>query len=370
MIATRIGSDAKVTNCKRLIRIIYTIFGQRQSVKVVQFWGEGLMVRKHFWVWGAEWFFCALLVILGSSDNLPFRDGRNDGVDPERGCECCRYYCRQKSVVGVFKELKMGNWKRAIIVTAIVLAVASVAGCSSPVAKFHKAVRAGDLDTAEILLAEYPDVVNQQQKGRIPLFEAMRADQTDMVVLLASRGAEVNIWDYRGMTPLHRAATDGNKELAELFVASGADVDARDRIDQSALHLAAEAGHSDMAQSLITAGANPNAKNKLGRTPLHLAASAGQREAVEVLLAGNAEINTQDKCAGQTPLHYAASQGHIEVVELLIAKGADVNSRDLLTRTPEYWASIKSERNKVCAQIAEILRERQEASEELNASDE
>jgi cytohesin len=248
----------------------------------------------------------------------------------------------------------MINKRRTII--AVVVFASLLTGCGNQVAEFNQAVRSGDLEKAEALLAEEPTLVDTEEGGRTLLFEALREDQRNMVLLLIDNGVDVNIKDEHRFTPLHCAAQQGYSEIAELLIAKGANVNATDMMGETPLHSAVLGGHKDVVEVLLAGGADLDAENLIRRTPLHFAARDGYVDVVEVLLAQGASVNVKDKSPGRTPLHYAAQQDHKDIAELLLAQGADVNARDLLSRTPLYWASTRANKEGICMDVVELLR--------------
>jgi len=248
----------------------------------------------------------------------------------------------------------MTNEKRMII--AVVVASLILTGCGgSHVAEFKQAVRSGDLEKAEALLAEEPTLVDTEAGGQALLFEALREEQKQMVLLLIDSGVDVNV-EEKCFAPLHCAAQQGHSEIAELLIAKGANPNAIDMMGETPLHTAVLGGHKDVVLVLLAGGANVDPENRMQRTPLHFAARDGYLDVVEVLIAQGADVNIKDKSPGRTPLHYAAQQDHKNVAELLLAQGADVNARDLLSRTPLYWASTRANKEGICKDVVELLR--------------
>ena len=252
----------------------------------------------------------------------------------------------------------MVDEKLKIIIAVLVLIVCLMfTGCSNVTADFHEAVTSGNLDQAQALLEVEPMLVESKADGSYPIFEVLREDQMQMFMLLIDNGADVNVKDEQGNTPLHYAAQEGQTELTKILIDKGANISAKGLKDLTPLHAAAKGGNKDVVVSLLDAGADVNAENYMERTPLHFAAKNGHIDIVEVLLARGAAVNAKDRSPGLTPLHYAAQQGHKEVAELLLSNGADVNARDLLAHTPMYWASARFNREGVCGEVVELLRE-------------
>ena len=90
----------------------------------------------------------------------------------------------------------MAGKKRMMFTLMVTLGLALV-GCDSQIANFHEAMRTGNLEVAEALLAEKPTLVDTQQDGRIPIFEAFQEEQIDMVLLLIDSGVDLNVKDEK-----------------------------------------------------------------------------------------------------------------------------------------------------------------------------
>jgi len=252
----------------------------------------------------------------------------------------------------------MVNVKERVIAVTVLFAGLLLTGCGNSVAKFHQAVGSGNLDEAQALLVEDPNLVNAEKKGHTPMCEALQKDQEQIVLFLLQNGVDVDAKDKHGFTPLHYAAEKGHAQITGLLTAKGANVNATDTMGETPLHIAVLGGHQDVVLALLAAKASVNAENPIGRTPLHYAAREGHSDAVEALLAHGATVNAKDKSPGHTALHYAAYQNQKDVAELLLAEGADVNARDLLSHTPLYWASIaRPDEGETNEDIIELLRE-------------
>ena len=171
-------------------------------------------------------------------------------------------------------------------VLLFILAWGGLAFCG----EIHDAAKGGDLEKANALLKDNPDLVFSK--------------------------------DTNGMTPLHWAAHKGSKGVVELMLAGKAEVNAKDNDGATPLHLAALHGHKDVVELLLANKAEVNAKDNLGATPLHWAAFDGHKDVVELLLADKAEVNARSN-KGVTPLHLAVLKGHNELAELLRQHGGE-----------------------------------------------
>lgn len=189
---------------------------------------------------------------------------------------------------------------------------------------FEAALQAGDIEKANSLLKDYPDLVLSKDpingfahRSYLVNVKEGLARNEDSETQYAN--ADVTIeggWRVFGWTPLHWAAAKGHKDVVELLLANKADADATE---------------------------------SFGWTPLHWAANNGRRDVVELLLASKANVNSNNNNGG-TPLHWAETKGHRDVVDLLLAKGADANARDNKGRTALQMAmGITPEKQKSAA---------------------
>jgi ankyrin repeat protein len=146
--------------------------------------------------------------------------------------------------------------------------------------------------------------------------------------LLAS-GLDPDSRDRFGRTLLINAATLGNPEIASLLLSYHANPNAKrepdgSRFESTPLQCAARAGNLEMARLLINAGADVNAKGKPGLTPLSFAVLSGRLDMIRLLIEEGAEVNTRD-AEGVSPLDHAAWQGSLDMVAMLLAHGALLN---------------------------------------------
>ncbi len=206
------------------------------------------------------------------------------------------------------------------------------------------AVRRGDRDEVERLLAAEPELVNARGGGAsallwsiytgraeltadlltrpelaLDLFEAAAAGQLEAVRrLLEADPGLANAFAPDGFQPLGLASFFGHTEVAALLLAHGADPHTPSRNGQrvAPLHSAAAGGHLAIARLLLEHGADPNSRQAGGFTPLHSAAQNGQRALAALLLAHGAERAARSE-AGERPLDLAAAAGHDDLRDLL-----------------------------------------------------
>ena len=194
------------------------------------------------------------------------------------------------------------------------------------VAAFISAVRSGDRQRVEKLIAADPEIVNAKDAaGSTPLHHAAGFGSLETVELLLDKGAEVNAKNRRRSTPLHWAIHDGAR--VRLLLSHGAAINAKQVEDRTPLYQAAVlANGNSVLRLLLAKGGDPSLATLVGRTPLMAAAGRGDTEAMLLLIAKGADVNRKNG-AGGTALMAAASNGNPRAVVLLLEKGADAGVR-------------------------------------------
>ena len=174
------------------------------------------------------------------------------------------------------------------------------------------AIKSGDLDALNALLAGDPALANAREDGVSAVLVSLYHRQDGARDALLAAGAEV-----------------GPLEAAALGRTDGLDPAARGADGFTALHLAAFFGGASAVRALLAAGADANAdaENALGVRPLHSAVAARDRESVRALLEAGADPNVEQR-GGFTPLSGARHQGDEEMAQLLLDHGAQ-DSADL-----------------------------------------
>jgi len=168
------------------------------------------------------------------------------------------------------------------------------------------AIKSGDAETLDALLAADPGLANAREDGVSAVLVSLYHRQDAAREALLAAGAQVG--------PLEAAALG---ELDRL------DPGARGADGFTALHLAAFFGGADAVRALLAAGADANAdaENPLRVRPLHSAVASRDRESVRALLEAGADPNVAQQ-GGFTPLDGARHQGDDKMVQLLLDHGA------------------------------------------------
>jgi ankyrin repeat protein len=169
------------------------------------------------------------------------------------------------------------------------------------------AIKAGDMDTLNDLLAGDPALASATEDGVSAVLVSLYHRQDAARETLLAAGAHVG--------PLEAAALGDRSTLDP--AARGAD-------GFTALHLAAFFGGRETVEALLAAGADADAdaENPLRVRPLHSAVASRDAGSVKALLEAGADPNVRQQ-GGFTPLHGAAHAGDAEMVRMLLDHGAD-----------------------------------------------
>jgi ankyrin repeat protein len=125
----------------------------------------------------------------------------------------------------------------------------------------------------------------------LPLVQAVRLGDTNVVETLLANRANVNLIAPSGESPLLEAVRLGDLPVTAILLSKGADVNLKGGHGFTALHVAAAAGQTNMMEILCDKKAEPNIPDDLGYAPLHYAAFNGLKPVVQFLLAHGAKVN-------------------------------------------------------------------------------
>jgi ankyrin repeat protein len=212
----------------------------------------------------------------------------------------------------------------------------------------HWAVRAGDRDSVERLLAAGADVNAASRYGVRPLAVALEAGDASLTRRLLEAGADPAATDQAGEPPLMIAARVGDAELARALLEHGAAVDGFDEhFGQTPLMIAAREGHLETARVLIAAGAAVDARTKPEPAPRFIPPSEspeGLSRGAGIIRAGWPDGRGKRYPAGgsKTPLIYATREGRLDVARLLIDSGANLELADGNGVTPLINAIVNA----------------------------
>jgi uncharacterized protein len=238
---------------------------------------------------------------------------------------------------------------------AAMLSAASLFGASSDVAD---AAMRGNREALRALVQRKADVNAPQIDGTTALHWAVRADDLDLADVLLKAGANPSVANNDGATPMLLAAINGNAAMLERLIQAGANPNAPVTSEgNTPLMLASRTGKIDAVKVLLDHGANVNAKEKWGDTTALMWAVAEKHSDITRLLVGHgADINAKTKFVPNTtgrgfegaspisaptnqppqeqsgglltPLLFAAREGDLESARVLVGAGADVNASD------------------------------------------
>ena len=232
----------------------------------------------------------------------------------------------------------------------------STAVLSAAGSELADAAMKGNKDAVRSLLKQGADVNGPQVDGATALHWAVKADDMETADLLISAGANVSAANRAGVIPLMLATLNGNAVMIDRLIKAGANPNAPLTLyGNTALMMAARTGKTDTIKTLLDNGAAINTKETWsGTTALMWAVSERHPAAVKMLLDRGADVHVRskylppqtgrgyegsepiDRAAGTppeqfasgelTPLLFAARDGDVESARLLIAAGADVNA--------------------------------------------
>jgi ankyrin repeat protein len=198
-------------------------------------------------------------------------------------------------------------------------------------------VRAGDVETAALLIKAGADVKLDNRLGATPLALATANGDAAIVRLLVDAGADVNAPDVANETPLMSAARSGSVAAVQVLLDKGAAIEARAAGQQSPLMIAVRENRPAVVKLLVSKGAEVNARTRVGNPPNWVLPNsvAGFGHGVGIVRGGLPPRGSRAPTpGGLTPLLYAARDGRVEMVRDLLAAGADIEGADANAITP------------------------------------
>ena len=228
---------------------------------------------------------------------------------------------------------------------------------AAPVSEVADAAMRGNKDVIKSLVLKKADVNAPQTDGTTALHWAVRADDLETAEVLIRAGAKVSAANREGATPLMLAAVNGNAAMIEKLIKAGADPNASlTKYGDTALMMTARTGKTDAVKTLLDHGAKVNTKETWGdTTALMWAVSERHPEIVKVLMEHGADVNARSKLVPSTtgrgfegatpveaapgkpaeehasglltPLMFAAREGDLDSARDFVAAGADINAR-------------------------------------------
>lgn len=215
------------------------------------------------------------------------------------------------------------------------------------------AVRAGQIETARVLLAAGAKVNDRAADGTSALVIAAHSGHGPLAAFLLEKGADPNA-NGSGYTALHIAVRRGDVRLVKELLARGADPDVRlvkatparrisddvalprPLVGTTPLWLAAYYGQVEILRELAAHNATPTLTSNNGATVLMAAIGRNQMNALEmvkILADLGIDVNAADE-EGNTALHRAASSGFDPLVQFLVERGAELEAENTKGETP------------------------------------
>ena len=185
------------------------------------------------------------------------------------------------------------------------------------------AARAGDLRSAQLLVAAGSDINEGNAFGTTPLIMAVHGGNPAVLEMLLEAGANVN-GDSPGHTALHAAVLRGNLAAVEVLLAHGADTEAQIEKPTPVRRQTTDYNFHDAL---------------IGATPFWLAARFAEPEIMQALLAAGADpftVNNVSYPAQRRGENFMAEEGEINL--LMAATGMGHRRLRLSWGTPERRA--------------------------------
>jgi ankyrin repeat protein len=193
------------------------------------------------------------------------------------------------------------------------------------------------LISSSLLLAQ---TLGDNDNRALELIAALKAGDSQTAEVLLDGVSNIDASEPDGTTALHYAVLNNELDLVRSLLKKNADIHARTRYGITPIYLAAQNGSAEVMKALLQAGANANEQYREGETVLHTAARTGNYDTVELLLKAGAQADAREQWHGQTPLMWAMAQKHIELLPLLLEYGADVNA---LSNMEEWERQVTQE---------------------------
>lgn len=215
------------------------------------------------------------------------------------------------------------DYERAAIIEVFVEAGVDLNQTTDAGSALFAAIRLGDLDVIDQLIASGVRIDEPDSKGRTALHGAVVGHHRAVVGRLLEGGANPNSTTEDGFTPLHLC---DDHDIAQQLLSAGAEVDATSKTGRTPLMVAAEAQAAEVVKLLLSAGADPNRHWEDGLTVLHSAVHSSHQGIGRAILAAGADVHGYGDSIAYVTL--AALEGASVILDLLIEYGADLTAQD------------------------------------------
>ena len=207
----------------------------------------------------------------------------------------------------------------------------------------HEAVRYGNIEIIEELLAEGANINAQDNIGKSPIMVIMPKEKMEAIYkLMVNYRADLNLKDSYGDTLIHTATMmHAPESILELLVENGADVNAKNKEGVTPFEIAIQHHDKEMTRFYANHDADIHTKDTHGISPLSLALEA-DKELFEMIIS---EKNAQSQNSeGNTPLHIALlNDAPLEKILYIISLTEDVNIRNSDGNNVLYIACTKKQ---------------------------
>lgn len=193
--------------------------------------------------------------------------------------------------------------------------------------EFFDAIKQGNLEEVQRLLASNPSLIHEKENGLSPIIVAAYNNQAGIAEFLTEKAGNLTVFES--------AATGKTNQLSRLLARDPLLVNAYSEDGYQPLGLACFCGQLEAAEFLIKASASLNSPshNDLKATPLQSAVAAGHIKIVTLLLDHDADPNVREQ-GGGTPLHTAARNGDSQIIRILLFNGANLAIRSQAGKLP------------------------------------
>ncbi|NCN26205.1 hypothetical protein GW915_01415 [bacterium] len=192
------------------------------------------------------------------------------------------------------------------------------------------AIRVGDLELLDSLLARGVDINQLNDGGNTLLHEAIEWDQLEIVHFLLEERANATLRNLQNLTPLDLA--ERKNSLLVLHLLNGTDPSSEE-VSQSFFMAVSQRKVGIVRYCIKELNFDVDQENETGKTALILSVSDQSLETVSLLLTLNANPNFQIRRGQLTSLMICAQVGNSDIARLLLSSGAVKGLKNLRGQT-------------------------------------